>query len=320
MAQEKGEEFDTFKNPDSPIQMSGNIPPGLKEMMQQRGGGQAAPAPAKRKMESKEASKVASDAYDALMEKLVSHSTWEAVELPSRGKFYDSIPGVLHLRPMTGNEEQILATPRHVRRGKAIDMIFEKCIRENIQPSELLSIDRDYLLIFLRGISYTPEYDVEVRCPECAQKFNTIIDLNSLDVESCPDDFTPEKLSGILPTTGVNFKYRLATGEDEAAITNYKDARIREFGAEADDDTLLYRTALLLTEIAGVTDKKELGMVLKKLPINDVSHLRNVIADPPFGVDKEIGMICAYCTHPFEIDMPYEANFFFPRKKKMTPQ
>jgi hypothetical protein len=182
MAQEKGEEFDTFKNPDSPIQMSGNIPPGLKEMMQQRGGGQAAPAPAKRKMESKEASKVASDAYDALMEKLVSHSTWEAVELPSRGKFYDSIPGVLHLRPMTGNEEQILATPRHVRRGKAIDMIFEKCIRENIQPSELLSIDRDYLLIFLRGISYTPEYDVEVRCPECAQKFNTIVDVAVVEV------------------------------------------------------------------------------------------------------------------------------------------
>jgi hypothetical protein len=43
---------------------------------------------------------------------------------------------------MTGEEEQILSTPRWVKKGKAIDMIFRRCIKEPINTDELLSVDR----------------------------------------------------------------------------------------------------------------------------------------------------------------------------------
>ena len=48
-------------------------------------------------------------------------------EFPSKGRFYTDIPGVLHVKPMTGVEEQILATQRIVKKGKAIDAIFRNC-------------------------------------------------------------------------------------------------------------------------------------------------------------------------------------------------
>jgi hypothetical protein len=57
---------------------------------------------------------------------------------------------------------------------------------------------------------------------------------------------------------------------------------------------------------------------MKKLPINDVSYLRNEINDPPFGVKTEIPMVCPSCTAEFDIDLPLEANFFFPKKKEKT--
>lgn len=256
-----------------------------------------------------------SEELEELLLKLTDMNTWEEIELPSRGKFYDSIPPSLNIRAMTGEEEQILATPRHVRKGKAIDMIFNKCIREPINTQDLLSVDRTYLLIFLRGISYTPEYDVEIKCPECATSFNNVINLSAdIVVTDCPDDFGPRNLHGVLPTTGFTYKYRLATGQDEQAVTRYRENRLTNFD-QSDDDTLLYRTSILLESVENVTDRKELGLLLKRLPINDVSHLRNVINEPPFGVKTEIGIICPACTHEFKIDLPLEAGFFFPRSR-----
>ena len=334
VAAETGRESDMpsnapFGKQDSPFQMSGNIPEGLRQAIQQ---GTAVPTPPPLKPDTKLRSAPVkrmsnpdlrispgtgggSEELELLLAKLADRNTWDAIELPSKAKFYDSIPPTLHIRPMTGEEEQILATPRYVRKGKAIDMIFEKCVREPINTQELLSVDRTYLLIYLRGISYTPEYDVEIKCPECSTTFNNVINLDQdIQVTDCPEDFGPANLVGVLPTTGFNYRYRLATGEDEQAVTRYRENRLQNFD-QSDDDTLLYRTALLLEEVEGVVDRRELGILLKRLPINDVAHLRNVINDPPFGIKTEIGIICAACTHEFKIDLPLESNFFFPRKK-----
>ena len=261
-----------------------------------------------------------SDQLEALLQKLTDHHHWEKFEFPSKGRFYNRIPAVVHIRPMTGEEEQILATPRWVKKGKAIDMIFRRCIKEPIDTEELLSVDRTHLLIFLRGISYTPEYDVEIKCPNCGIKFAHVIGLDELDVTTCPDNFSQDTLSGVLPASGFSYSYRLATGQDEQEVTAYRERRIQQWGDQGEDDTLLYRTALLLEDIEGVTMKKELAMLLKKLPIQDVAHLRNEINTPPFGVDTELPLLCPSCNEDFKIDLPLETNFFFPRKKEARTQ
>lgn len=313
-AQEVGETYTPMASPDGGLQIKGNIPPEFREAMQKRGkvaNPSTVPRPASNQIRLQ-----GSGELEGLLQRLAEHSSWEEIELPSKGKFYQNIPSVLHIRAMTGEEEQILATPRFVKKGKAIDMIFEKCLQEKINTTQLLSVDRNYLLIFLRGISYTPEYDVEIKCPNCSTNFATVINLDLLEVDTCPEDFDSNKLTGVLPTSGFGFRYRLATGEDEQAITSYRERRIQMFGDQSDDDTLLYRTAMLLEWIEGVTDIKEIQVLLKRLPINDVSHLRNTINEPPFGVDTDVDMICPSCAEEFKIDLPLETNFFFPRKKE----
>ena len=249
-----------------------------------------------------------------------STSNYEEIQLPSKGKFYDGVNGpsngILSIRQMTGEEEQILATPRFVRKGQAINMIFKRCVMENnFQPENLLTADRTYLLIYLRGISYSNHYDIEIKCPECGAKFSTDVDLASLYVEYCPDNYGP-LLEETLPTTNLVFHYRLSTGRDEQEITEYRDRRLKTYGDQAADDTLTHRTSMLLEDIDGITDKSELQILLKNLPINDVAFIRNCINEPPFGVDTNIEIVCPSCTAEFEMDLPLEANFFFPRKKK----
>lgn len=341
IAKETGKEpTRPFETQEAPFQIAGNLPPEFRAAMSQKPMGNPVIAkesdenfepfeapPDRPRAAKKQAptpdSKIraqGSDALEGLLQQLAGNHTWEEFEFPSKSKFYSNIPPVINVRAMTGEEEQILATPRWVKKGKAIDMIFGRCIKENIRTEDLLSSDRTHLLIYLRGISYTPEYDVEIKCPNCGMKFAHVIDLNDMEVENCPDNFGPDDLCGVLPVSKFSYHYRLATGQDEQEISSYREKRIQQWGDQGDDDTLLYRTALLLEDIEGVTMKKELALLLKKLPIQDVSHLRNEINTPPFGVDTEIPMLCPACTEEFKIDLPLETNFFFPRKKTRETQ
>jgi len=266
---------------------------------------------------------VSGNLKDLLEDLKQSTSVYEEVRLPSRGIFYDGdngpSDGILHIRPMTGEEEQILATPRFVRKGQALNMIFSRCIKDKIRPEDLLTVDRTYLLIYLRGISYSPLYEVEIKCPECERKFSTEIDLNTLMVESAPDDYGPS-LEGILPTSKYSFRYRLSKGKDETDIQEHRDRRIKNFGDNSTDDTLIYRTSVLVDEIQGITDKRDLQTLIKNLPISDVSYIRNCVNEPPFGVDTKVDMACPSCLQEFDVDLPLEANFFFPRRRREKTQ
>jgi len=323
------------------IKMTGNIPPEILQAMR-AASGENLPEPKKgfgqMKKETdshhesvsrhKETTSLAAsnDHLKELLATLKNSSTvYEEIELPSKGRFYDGetgpANGIVAVRPMTGEEEQILATPRFVRRGQAINMIFQKCLRDGntFRPENLLTIDRTYLLIYLRGISYSTKYEVEVKCPDCEKKFGTTINLDEMAVDPCPDEYGPI-LQDVLPTTKLPFTYRLSTGKDEQDITDYRDRRIKAFGDSSADDTLTYRTATLLNEIDGIKGKNDLQVLLKNLPINDVSYIRNCINEPPFGVDTNIEITCPSCLHDFEVDLPLEASFFFPRRKKVSHQ
>ena len=312
------------------FQVTGNVPPAFQAAMQAAKQGNMPRQNFSQQGESQPNFKNVSNNISTsshlkeLLEGLKGSTTlYEEVELPSKGKFYAEgdgpSNGVVSIRAMTGEEEQILATPRFVKKGQAINMIFQKCLKENFRAENLLTIDRTYLLIYLRGISYSPNYDVEIKCPECDTKFSTSIDLNDLYVEYCPEDYGPV-LQDVLPNTKLPFSYRLSTGKDEQDLQEHRDRRIRAFGDSSADDSLIYRTATLLNEIDGITSKNELEVLLKNLPISDVSYIRNCINEPPFGVDTNVEIVCPSCLAEFSLDLPLEANFFFPRRKKTKTQ
>ncbi len=333
------------QQPKPDVQFKGDIPPQLQKMISQQrnlakeeagedvtdiksGFGKMKAdvkpkAPAKATRLSNEDNNVQvkgqSNELKALIEGLKPKALFEPIKLPSLGRFYDGTDGptdgVIHIRQMTGEEEQILATPKFVRKGMAINMIFQRCMEEDFRAENLLTVDRTYILIWLRGISYSSDYDVEVKCPFTEKKFMTTINLNDLSVEECPDDFGPE-LIDTLPSTGYNFAYRLSTGKDEQEIQEYRDRRMKMFGDNASDDTLLYRTAMLLKEVEGVEDKRELMTLVKHLPINDVSYIRNCVNDPGFGVNTTVTIVSPYANEEFEIELPLEANFFFPKRRR----
>jgi hypothetical protein len=308
------------------IQITGNPPPAWKAAMEQRGpklrnvDPNAGQQPLEIVHTPQEGT---SETYQSLLSKIKQAKLiYEEIELPSKGRFYDGTTGPrngkLHIRPMTGQEEEILATSRFVKKGQAMNMIFNKCIQEDYNAEDFLTEDRTYLLIYLRGISYTPQYDVEVVCPGCDRRFGHTINLNELYVDACPDDFHQNIMTDILPTSNIPFKYRLSTGADEQRIQDYRERKNKE--ATGTDDTLLYRSSMLILDLGGITNKNEILQLLKQLPINDVAYIRNTVSEPPFGVDTDVDIYCPGCLQEFTIDLPLEADFFFPRKRKKSKE
>ena len=298
-SQESGVSKENF-----PFEVKGNLPPQLLNKIQNDRGGHV---DVSNSTELRE-----------ILEAIKSKAVYEKINLPSNGKFYNGedgpTDGILSIRPMTGEEEQILATQRFIKKGTALDMIFSRCIKEPFKVENMLTIDRTYLLIYLRGISYSNIYDVEIKCPECESKFSTELDLNELEVEYCPENFGPI-LEDKLPTSGLSFSYRLSRGGDETEIQRHRERRVKNFG-DSTDDTLIYRTALLIERIEGITEKRELQTLVKNLPISDVNYLRNCTSEPPFGVDTKVQIACPMCLAEFEVELPLESNFFFPKKRR----
>lgn len=297
-------------------QMMGDIPANMQSPIQ-------APPMGKSQMDVATAMVMmnANPELNAILNTLKQSSiNYEEVMLPSRGKFYDGTDGptngIVNIRPMTGEEEQILATPRFIKKGVAINMIFSKCIRENIKAENLLSQDRTFLLIYLRGISYGTDYEIQIRCPETEKQFNTIVDLDTLEVNRCPDDFSTQDLNGVLPKSKLEFSYRLAKGKDENDLQQYRESKAKNSGEFFSDDTLTHRIAQLTNNIGTITDKEELKVLIRNLPIQDVNYIRNLINNPPFGINTNVAILSPYSNEEFEIDLPLDSGFFFPRNKK----
>ena len=318
----------TIPTVESEVAVQGNIPAEFRQFMtnqnQPKRGPQSRPTNTTMHSNAPTGGGNSDIVKELLAETKKLTENFDQIVLPSMGRFYDGqdgpSDGKLHIRPMTGNEEKILATPRFVKKGQAVNMIFKNCIAEKFDPEEFLTIDRTYMLIFLRGISYTPDYEVEIKCTECANKFQTTINLDTLWCDYCPEEFNEDALVDTLPSTGFRFKYRLSKGRDETLIQEHRDRRIKTYGDSAHDDTLLYRASLLVEWIESPSGEMLTGVgsiqtVIEQLPIKDVAYIRNLLTDPPFGVDTKVTLVCPLCNNDFSADLPLEANFFFPRTK-----
>jgi hypothetical protein len=256
-----------------------------------------------------------------LIKKLKEKRQYEEVYLPSRCLVYEdiglSIDKPIHVRPMTIAEEKVLATPRLVKSGQAIDKIFESCIHENVNPDKLLSVDRTFLLFYIRGISYGSGYEVTLKCPACSQQFDEEINLDSLRVDKAPDGYNDD-IHVVLPESELNAWYRLPRGVDEKNLNVHRKQMAKGFGNQILDDTIVRRNIILVNKIEHFTERVEIEQIINNLGVKDSNYLRDQISNPSFGIDTNIGLTCPYCFNEWEMDLPIDVNFFFPKTKKQS--
>lgn len=215
------------------------------------------------------------------------------LELPSECRIYTlPDPGApVTLRPMTFEDEKILVSNK--KGNDPINLLLSRCT-SNINISELLPLDKLYIIMKLREISYGDEYKTLQVCSSCKAENQVTIKLSQLNVNPVPDDFT-DPVSVFLPILKKNIKVKLPRVRDEKFLQNVEDSLDQ-----------LWR---FVAEIEGHTDKSIIAPVISKLPLKDSRTLLNALKTD-FGIDTKIKVECNSCGGVSIVDLPITANFF----------
>jgi len=229
---------------------------------------------------------------DEILKELPSDAAIE-VEMPSENKLYtlEDKDMPITLRPMTFEDEKHLVSAKSG--DDPINLILQRCI-SNIKVPDLLPMDKLYLIMKLRELSYGDEYNTLLICQTCKAENPTTVKLSTLNINPVPDGFsdpTEIYLEGLKKTAHI----RLPRVKDEKYTNN---------AANALDQ--LWR---FVVDIDGHTDKSVISAVVDKLPLRDVRFIINSLTTD-FGLDTMIKFECVSCGGVSVVDLPIDANFF----------
>lgn len=256
------------------------------------------------------------------------------VVLPSKGRLYgDLLPdGRVIVTPFSTKEEKLLATSGGKSAEQLLDYFIRGCVLtasgekwpSNIPPNKMLIVDRLYLLMMIRSVSYGRLYYYEFRCEDCGKRSQGQFDIWDRPVEAIPDDFE-EPFEVDLPMSGHTLGLRLYRGVDEVAIGKFLKQRNRQVrkagGAGNEDDDYQYRLARHIVTI----DENEvdlnaaLTLVEEELRAPDTLEMKNALDDAAFGMDISVEPDCTHCNYPNgPMEVPMTGEFFRPRRRRSS--
>lgn len=244
----------------------------------------------------------------------------EFVELPSGGKFYhQSHPlhnkETIEIKYMTAKEEDILTSKSLLRKGVAIDRMLQNLILDkNIRLENLLSGDKNAMMVASRISAYGADYSVHVTCPECNTKQKFDFDLSSLHNKEVR---TPEEANVSvtehgtfvcsLPKSKVDVEFRLLTSGDESKIAQELIKK------KEGDDASTGQLRTLISSVAGHTDSKIVRQFIDSMPASDARHMRLLIRDLTPDIDMSQEFTCESCGNIEDMEVPLTQEFFWPK-------
>lgn len=243
----------------------------------------------------------------------------EIVPLPSNGKAYSqdsSLHGadLVEIKSMTAREEDILTSKALLKKGTVITELIKSCmVDKSVNVLDLLSGDRNALMVAIRITGYGPEYSVEMECPECSVKsphdFNlAALPIKRLDIE--PSLPGANVFEFKLPKSGKVVKFKFMTGRDEEEMTALVEKQ-KKLGLPSDSNIT---TSLLYSVLAvdGVEDRAKISGFVKNMPAMDSLALRNYMKDNEPGIIMKQDTTCNACGHSEEVSMPLGVTFLWP--------
>ncbi len=108
------------------------------------------------------------------------------VSLPSKGEFYPegslkkTTNNEYPVFAMTARDELLFKTPDALMNGVATREVISSCIPNILDPWKIPSLDVDAVLSAIRIATYGEEMEVSVRCPQCENLNDSMVDLRDV--------------------------------------------------------------------------------------------------------------------------------------------
>lgn len=243
----------------------------------------------------------------------------EIVPLPSAGKAYPTSHSLhgrdkVEIRAMTAREEDILTSRALLKKGTVISELIKSCLVDrSINPVDLLTGDRNALMVAIRITGYGADYDAEIECTECNTKAPQQFNLGELPIQHLeiePVEPGMNLFEFKLPYSKKTVRFKFMTGRDEEEIVATQEKQ-KKLGLQADaavTTNLLYS----IVSIDGVEDRGKIAGFVRMMPARDSLALRNYIRDNEPGIRMRQETVCPSCGHSEEVGMPLGVTFLWP--------
>lgn len=236
---------------------------------------------------------------------------YDVIPLPSKGMFYKNKKASLKVGYLTASDENILLSPNLLKSGKTIEVLLKKKILDtDINPNDLLSGDRDAVLVFLRTSGYGSIYKVNLTDPKTGDEFEYDVDLGELNYKPLVEANQDGEYSVQLPISKSNIKFRLLTIGDinEIDETEEKKKRIVK---NHQDETSTKRLERIIMEIDGDRDKGRISQTISRMRIGDSAFIRKYYNKVEPGIDLSLE-VQAPSGEFFRANIPITVSFFWP--------
>ncbi len=241
-----------------------------------------------------------------------------SVKLPSKGLVYPPESPLylcesVDIRPVTAKEENILASATLIKKGIVLSELMRACITNRmIDPEQMLTGDRNAILVAIRASAYGPGYAATVTCPECGEAHDQEFDvskvkLKTLDVQPVGGPGTNE-FDFKMPISGKTAFFKLMDAGTVTKLERDTEAIRKKTGR---DQNVTMRLMAQVTRIDGVKPEG-LARAIENLPARDAKALRSYMDKISPGVDMEQEIECDSCGKKSEVEIPVGTDFFWP--------
>jgi len=235
----------------------------------------------------------------------------EMVTLPSKGLLYpEGNPlkkGEIEMKYMTAREEDILTNQNFIQNGTVIDKLLKSLIVTPVNFNDLLTGDKNAILIAARILGYGADYEFEYK----GEKIN----INLTDIKDKPLDESlitegKNEFSFTLPASNIAITFKLLTHGDETNIEN-EIKGLKKINKQSSAD-LSTRVKHLITSVNGNYEKSAVReFVDTQLLARDSRALRQYINK----IQPDIDLSYEYEDNRGNIEkipVPIGINFFWP--------
>lgn len=240
----------------------------------------------------------------------------EEVELPSGGVFYPNGKSKVTIKYLTAEEDNILFSPDLIKSGKVLDILLESAVVDkDLRPEDMLSGDRNYLLIAARRTGFGDEYEPgEMSCESCNSRYNPVVDLSKLTQKKL--EVMPETEEGWysvqMPVMKMNIKFRFLRGTDEKRMRKSQEVSSKKTGQVKVSKLITERYLLQIMEVNGNRDKLYIQKFVNAMPTKDSLFFREYVRRIEPGINLDYDFECPHCGHIETRDVPITARLFYP--------
>ena len=253
----------------------------------------------------------------------------EIIDLPSKGLIYPKnnplSSGKVEMKYMTAKEEDILASQNLIQKGVVLDKLFQALIVSNgegeaINYGDILTGDKDAIMVAARVLGYGKEYGIKIDDPFDEENTDQKVVVDLTELENKEIDESHIQTPGLnlfeftLPISKKLLVFRLPTHSTEKKIE--KELKLRKSVAGTDksiDKTLSTRLKNMIVSIDGEEDRNKIsGFVSNEFLAQDSRAFRKHVEDIMPGVKLEFLFVSETTEMEQVIPIPINLNFFWP--------